>query len=96
MIELLVPQVPTEPSPMPDPCSGELDTIMLGEALSLQAIGKQSLQPADLETWINGNDMGSQHEQAGVSGHRNRHVAWRGRVQSQIKDGPGRHLPQLL
>lgn len=38
---LIVPQVPTEPSPMPDPCSGELDAIMLGEALSLQAIGKQ-------------------------------------------------------
>lgn len=27
---LIVPQVPTEPSPMPDPCSGELDAIMLG------------------------------------------------------------------
>ncbi|KAM7115772.1 matrix metalloproteinase-19 isoform 2-T2 [Molossus nigricans] len=27
---LTVPQVPTEPSPMPDPCSGELDAIMLG------------------------------------------------------------------
>ncbi|XP_059790627.1 matrix metalloproteinase-19 isoform X2 [Balaenoptera ricei] len=25
-----VPQVPTEPSPMPDPCSGELDAMMLG------------------------------------------------------------------
>ncbi|XP_032501441.1 matrix metalloproteinase-19 isoform X3 [Phocoena sinus] len=26
-----VPQVPTEPSPMPDPCSGELDAMMLGD-----------------------------------------------------------------
>lgn len=34
-------QIPTEPSPMPDPCSGELDAIMLGEALPLQAVGKQ-------------------------------------------------------
>ncbi|EQB77757.1 matrix metalloproteinase-19 [Camelus bactrianus] len=25
-----VPQVPTEPMPMPDPCSGELDAMMLG------------------------------------------------------------------
>ncbi|KAM8801303.1 LOW QUALITY PROTEIN: matrix metalloproteinase-19 [Rhynchonycteris naso] len=30
-IELLTePQAPTEPSPMPDPCSGELDAVMLG------------------------------------------------------------------
>lgn len=27
---LTVPQMPTEPSPMPDPCRGELDAIMLG------------------------------------------------------------------
>ena len=36
---------------------------MLGEALLLQAIGKQCGQPADLETWTNGNDTGAQHEQ---------------------------------
>ena len=30
-----VPQVPTEPSPMPDPCSGELDAMMLGKTLPL-------------------------------------------------------------
>lgn len=56
-------QIPTEPSPMPDPCSGELDAMMLGEALPLQAVGKQWGQPVDLETWTNGNDMGPQNEQ---------------------------------
>uniref|UniRef100_A0A671EBB0 Matrix metallopeptidase 19 n=1 Tax=Rhinolophus ferrumequinum TaxID=59479 RepID=A0A671EBB0_RHIFE len=57
-----IPQVPREPSPMPDPCSVELDAIMLGEALPLQAVGKQWEQPVNLETWTNGNDMGPQHE----------------------------------
>lgn len=52
-----VPHVPTEPSPMPDPCSGELDAMMLGEALPLQAIGRQWQQPTDLETWTDGNDL---------------------------------------
>lgn len=28
-------QIPTEPSPKPDPCSGELDAMMLGEAFPL-------------------------------------------------------------
>lgn len=36
-----VPPVPTQPPPMPDPCSGELDAIMLGKTLPLQAIGRQ-------------------------------------------------------
>lgn len=43
-----VPHVPTEPSPMPDPCSGELDAVMLGEALPFQAIGGQWQQPTHL------------------------------------------------
>uniref|UniRef100_A0A8C9K5B1 Matrix metallopeptidase 19 n=1 Tax=Panthera tigris altaica TaxID=74533 RepID=A0A8C9K5B1_PANTA len=60
-----VPHVPTEPSPMPDPCSGELDAVMLGEALPFQAIGGQWQQPT-LETWTNGNDMEPQHEQQGA------------------------------
>uniref|UniRef100_A0A8C9ALR1 Matrix metallopeptidase 19 n=1 Tax=Prolemur simus TaxID=1328070 RepID=A0A8C9ALR1_PROSS len=58
-----VSPVPTEPSPMPDPCSGELDAMMLGEALSLQTVGRQLGQPTDPEAWTNGNDMGLQHEQ---------------------------------
>ena len=32
-----IPLAPTEPSPMPDPCSGDLDAVMLGKTLSLQA-----------------------------------------------------------
>lgn len=47
---------------MPDPCSVELDAIMLGEALPPQAVGKQWEQPVNLATWTNGNDMGPQHE----------------------------------
>uniref|UniRef100_A0A2K5R0L0 Matrix metallopeptidase 19 n=1 Tax=Cebus imitator TaxID=2715852 RepID=A0A2K5R0L0_CEBIM len=57
-----VPPVPTEPSPMPDPCSSELDAMMLGEALPLRAIGRQWGQPADPEAWTYGSDMGL-HEQ---------------------------------
>lgn len=34
-----VPHVPIEPGPMPDPCSGEVDAMMLGEALPFQAVG---------------------------------------------------------
>lgn len=37
----IVPRLPTEPSPMPDPCTGELDAMLLGEALPLQAVDKQ-------------------------------------------------------
>uniref|UniRef100_A0A2K6AWH8 Matrix metallopeptidase 19 n=1 Tax=Macaca nemestrina TaxID=9545 RepID=A0A2K6AWH8_MACNE len=58
-----VSPVPTEPSPMPDPCSGELDAMMLGEVLPLQAVGRQWGQPADPEAWTYGSDMGLQHEQ---------------------------------
>ncbi|XP_023590275.1 matrix metalloproteinase-19 [Trichechus manatus latirostris] len=36
-----VPPVPKEPSTMPDPCNGELDAILLGEALPLQAVDRQ-------------------------------------------------------
>lgn len=48
---------------MPNPCSAELDAIMLGEALPLHTVGKQWEQPVNLETWTNGNDIGLQHEQ---------------------------------
>lgn len=46
-----IPQMPREPGPMPDPCSAELDAMMLGEALPLHAVGKQWEQPVNLETW---------------------------------------------
>lgn len=58
-----IPHMPTEPGPMPDPCSGELDAIMLGEhPPTPRAIGRQWQQPADFGTWTNGNDVGPQHE----------------------------------
>uniref|UniRef100_A0A4W2FZI7 Matrix metallopeptidase 19 n=1 Tax=Bos indicus x Bos taurus TaxID=30522 RepID=A0A4W2FZI7_BOBOX len=57
-----IPLVPTEPSPMPDPCSSDLDAVMLGKTLSLQAVGRQG-HAADLETWTNGSDMGPQGDQ---------------------------------
>uniref|UniRef100_A0A2R8ZJA2 Matrix metallopeptidase 19 n=1 Tax=Pan paniscus TaxID=9597 RepID=A0A2R8ZJA2_PANPA len=61
--ETELPTVPPEPSPMPDPCSSELDAMMLGEAPPLQAVGRRWGQPADPEAWTNGSDMGLQHEQ---------------------------------
>lgn len=54
-----VPPVPTEPGPMPDPCSGELDAIMLGEAYGigkaffLQAIGRQWGLSANIDVGAN-------------------------------------------
>uniref|UniRef100_G1SN82 Peptidase metallopeptidase domain-containing protein n=1 Tax=Oryctolagus cuniculus TaxID=9986 RepID=G1SN82_RABIT len=56
-------ELPTEPGPMPNPCSGELDAVMLGEAFSLQAVGRQWGQPADPLACPDRNDMGLQHEQ---------------------------------
>ena len=58
-----IPLAPTEPSPMPDPCSGDLDAVMLGKTLSLQACRQAVGQAADLETWTNESDMGPQGDQ---------------------------------
>lgn len=48
---------------MPDPCSGDLDAVMLGETLSLQACRQAVGQAAVLETWTNGSDIGPQGDQ---------------------------------
>ena len=48
---------------MPDPCSGDLDAVMLGKTLSLQACRQAVGQAVDLETWTNGSDMGPQGDQ---------------------------------